>query len=663
LVNGTTVRQGDRAAFVYFAQHPSELSATDGVHTTDTGAASLTGLWKAAIFAATPTVAPSSSATSTGATLAANLAGGTAPFTYAWSGTGLTFSNSAVANPTATVAAAGTYTASLTVTDANSATASGSTSFTVTQTATTVTVSPSSASLANLATQTFSAAVADQFGNAIASPTVAWSYTPGGAVNSSTGVVTQGGGTVTATSGGHTGTATVLPGGTGTYPAASKVLTTAGTFGPNGTDFTPTYNATPPGVISDLAVSVNGSLLAAFTWSASATATGYYVFSRRDTGGFSPYATPGGVPITDTTFSAPLAAGHDYVFQVQAINASGVISYSFPIAYSTKPADVIPAAGTIYTGTPFGLGGTQTGTLTLPSASNVLSAAPAFGVGGNSSAGTWVSATTANVRSGTFFGAGGTSLTGTLDLPATTNVRTGIVYDNGSKTGTLSAGGTYTAAVNVLAGVDRGDGTFGTLTLASASNVLNTAPTFGVGGTSVLGTYVAPSGSNVRNGLAYGASGTGQAGTLAVPLRQYVYTGIAVDNTTGTLTLPNAANVLQGVTFGIGGTSATGTATVGGGGTGSGTYPVNHNTAADGSQSLDALRVTNADGDGIPGVVITAFLSSEYSQGVYTDRGQTTTGAYGRWNAPLMLNPATAYTLVFTKAGSFNPATATVALP
>jgi hypothetical protein len=466
-------------------------------------------LWKAAIFAATPTVAPSSSATSTGATLAANLAGGTAPFTYAWSGTGLTFSNSAVANPTATVAAAGTYTASLTVTDANSATASGSTSFTVTQTATTVTVSPSSASLANLATQTFSAAVADQFGNAIASPTVAWSYTPGGAVNSSTGVVTQGGGTVTATSGGHTGTATVLPGGTGTYPAASKVLTTAGTFGPNGTDFTPTYNATPPGVISDLAVSVNGSLLAAFTWSASATATGYYVFSRRDTGGFSPYATPGGVPITDTTFSAPLAAGHDYVFQVQAINASGVISYSFPIAYSTKPADVIPAAGTIYTGTPFGLGGTQTGTLTLPSASNVLSAAPAFGVGGNSSAGTWVSATTANVRSGTFFGAGGTSLTGTLDLPATTNVRTGIVYDNGSKTGTLSAGGTYTAAVNVLAGVDRGDGTFGTLTLASASNVLNTAPTFGVGGTSVLGTYVAPSGSNVRNGLAYGASGTG----------------------------------------------------------------------------------------------------------------------------------------------------------
>jgi lysophospholipase L1-like esterase len=59
LVNGTTVRQGDRAAFVYFAQHPSELSATDGVHTTDTGAASLAAMWKAATFTATSSVVAS----------------------------------------------------------------------------------------------------------------------------------------------------------------------------------------------------------------------------------------------------------------------------------------------------------------------------------------------------------------------------------------------------------------------------------------------------------------------------------------------------------------------------------------------------------------------------------------------------------------------------
>lgn len=47
LVNGTTILQGDKLAYEYFAQHQSEL--TDGIHCTDTGANSQGMMWAAAI--------------------------------------------------------------------------------------------------------------------------------------------------------------------------------------------------------------------------------------------------------------------------------------------------------------------------------------------------------------------------------------------------------------------------------------------------------------------------------------------------------------------------------------------------------------------------------------------------------------------------------------
>lgn len=47
LVNGTTILQGDKLAYEYFAQHQSEL--TDGIHVTDTGANSQGLLWATAI--------------------------------------------------------------------------------------------------------------------------------------------------------------------------------------------------------------------------------------------------------------------------------------------------------------------------------------------------------------------------------------------------------------------------------------------------------------------------------------------------------------------------------------------------------------------------------------------------------------------------------------
>jgi lysophospholipase L1-like esterase len=47
LVNGTTIRQGDVAAYSYFSTHTSELS--DGVHPTATGSADLAALWAAAL--------------------------------------------------------------------------------------------------------------------------------------------------------------------------------------------------------------------------------------------------------------------------------------------------------------------------------------------------------------------------------------------------------------------------------------------------------------------------------------------------------------------------------------------------------------------------------------------------------------------------------------
>ncbi len=92
-----------------------------------------------------------------------------------------------------------------------------------------------------------------------------------------------------------------------------------------------------------------------------------------------------------------------------------------------------------------------------------------------------------------------------------------------------------------------------------------------------------------------------------------------------------------------------------GGGAGSGTIPVNHDTGG-----ADTFTVEDADGAGIENALVMAYVKTEYDAGTFTLRGQTTTKADGTWNTNLMLNEGIEYTLVFYKPGAFGPATDTV---
>jgi hypothetical protein len=145
---------------------------------------------------------------------------GEAGLTYTWTTTGtppapVSFSangSNAAKNTTATFTKAGNYSFIVTIKDAGNLTATSSTTVSVNQTVTTVAVSPTTSSVSINQTQQFTATSQDQFGNSM-TPTFAWTVSGGGTI-SSTGLFTAGaiaGGpfTVTASSGGKSGTASV----------------------------------------------------------------------------------------------------------------------------------------------------------------------------------------------------------------------------------------------------------------------------------------------------------------------------------------------------------------------------------------------------------------------------------------------------------------------
>jgi hypothetical protein len=166
---------------------------------------------------------------------------GESSLTYTWTVTsqpvGVTpprFSSNltnAAKNTTATFKAAGAYTFQVTITDPAGLTATSSVAVTVQQTLTGLAVSPGTANLAAGATQQFSAAESDQFGNPMGAPvTCTWSLTGIGTV-SSTGLYTapasSGTATLNATAGGLSGAASVT---IATLPAA-PVLSAAAVSG------------------------------------------------------------------------------------------------------------------------------------------------------------------------------------------------------------------------------------------------------------------------------------------------------------------------------------------------------------------------------------------------------------------------------------------------
>lgn len=186
-----------------------------------------------------------------------------------------------------------------------------------------------------------------------------------------------------------------------------------------------------------------------------------------------------------------------------------------------------------------------------------------------------------------------------IKLPSQSQVQSGVQFGwagtefVGSLTG---SGGTYTAAANVRAGTNRGDGVLGTLAVPAANQVLSGVAVDATTGNVVLpsvsavrlgtafgpnsssvGTSVAPIQSDVRAGVGYGANGTefvgsfvaggagytaasnvrfgtdrgdGTIGTLRVPQASQVLLGVAVDATTGNVRLPTTSQVQSGVAYG-----------------------------------------------------------------------------------------------------------------
>ena len=148
--------------------------------------------------------------------------GGEANLTYTWATTGtppapVTFSangTNAAKTVGATFTKAGSYSIQVTIRDQGDLTVTSSVTVTVTPTLTSITVTPASASVATGGTQAFTATARDQFGVALSpQPAFTWAVSGGGTI-SATGLFTAGstaGGpyTVTASSGGINGTASV----------------------------------------------------------------------------------------------------------------------------------------------------------------------------------------------------------------------------------------------------------------------------------------------------------------------------------------------------------------------------------------------------------------------------------------------------------------------
>ena len=107
--------------------------------------------------------------------------------TYTWATTGtppaaVSFSangSNAAKNTTATFSKAGSYGFQVTITDDGGLSTTSSVTVTVNQTLTNITVTPAMPALASHATQQFTAAGIDQFGNAMSLDSTTWTATAG----------------------------------------------------------------------------------------------------------------------------------------------------------------------------------------------------------------------------------------------------------------------------------------------------------------------------------------------------------------------------------------------------------------------------------------------------------------------------------------------------
>jgi hypothetical protein len=251
---------------------------------------------------ATPAAASPSPVTGSTTSLSALGAddAGEANLTYTWATIGtppaaVTFGangTNAAKSTTASFTKSGSYSFQVTVRDQPGLTATSSVNVTVNQTLTSIVVAPSSATVNTSATQQFTATGRDQFATSLATqPTFTWSTSGGGSISSnglfSAGAAAGGPYTVTAASGGVSGTASVTVTGGGSTPCAGLctnpvVFTTqyyqSGNLGTGATCHETTANLSSGNCsnISTRTLTVNGATMSCNGWSLPAKRNGGY---------------------------------------------------------------------------------------------------------------------------------------------------------------------------------------------------------------------------------------------------------------------------------------------------------------------------------------------------------------------------------------------------
>ena len=211
--------------------------------------------------------------------------GGEASLTYTWATTGtppaaVAFSangTNAAKTTTATFTKAGSYTFQATVKDQPGLTATSNVVVTVNQTLTSILVAPASSTIASLASQQFVATARDQFTTNLATqPTFTWTVSGGGTIDASglfAATVSSGGPyTVTAASGGVSGTATVSV----SAPNAGPTIATPAAASPS-----PVAGSTT--ALSVLGADDGGEANLTYTWGTTGTPPASVTFSANGT--------------------------------------------------------------------------------------------------------------------------------------------------------------------------------------------------------------------------------------------------------------------------------------------------------------------------------------------------------------------------------------------
>jgi hypothetical protein len=280
---------------------------------------------------------------------------------YSWSvmsgPSGVSFTNNTASSTGASFTQAGSYVFKVTVTDSLGSSSTATVNVTVNQTVTTITVSPTSATVADGATQQFSATAFDQFSHALTTqPAFAWSLASAGTNISSTGLYTapatgSGNDTVQATVGTVTGTASV------TFTGAPPVISSITADGQN--------PDTVAGTTSLLAVSASdpGGFGLGYSWSATSGPSGVSFTNNT-------------ITTTGDTITANFTQAGSYVFQVTVTDSQGSSSsatVNVTVNQTVTSITVSPTSATVTDG------GTKQFTATaFDQFGHALTAQPAF---------------------------------------------------------------------------------------------------------------------------------------------------------------------------------------------------------------------------------------------------------------------------------------------